>query len=228
VPERLVQPTLTSFNKERFNFDVGDVCFSSLLGTFVGQGRKFPRCTVHDSCLSYMTREYTSNYFATHQLLYFIFADHAGCQDQLQDALAGTGLKVRDLKRRKCKDIYSQAVSEDRGGRVHTMEQDLFIEQVLLCGALGFEDFLPEKWIRMVLSWQNPQGCFQVTYPPSNLEDQGIPSQYLTVHTAGRKLMAEQLMHGDCLAHKTGLGFGTFALYVRYLVRQTYGPGAAD
>ena len=34
-----------------------------------------------------------------------------------------------------------------------------------MCGCLGFENFMRSDWIRMVLTWQKPSGCFSLDNP---------------------------------------------------------------
>ena len=37
---------------------------------------------------------------------------------------------------------------------------DLFMEQVVLCGLLGYHDFLSLAWLSRILKWQRSNGCF--------------------------------------------------------------------
>ena len=35
----------------------------------------------------------------------------------------------------------------------------------MVCGVLGFEDFMRTDWMRMVLGWVRPNGCFSLNNP---------------------------------------------------------------
>ncbi|KAL8591545.1 hypothetical protein ACOMHN_055512 [Nucella lapillus] len=147
--------------------------------------------------------------------------------------------KVSLTQQRMCGSIYSEALTEVKDGKVMEIFQDLFLEQVLVCGTLGFENFMRSDWMRMVMAWQKPIGCFSIN-DPVMLQTESMlvkaqeqerqlmkdlkqeASMIEQQHGSGRKLLRERIMQDGCLAHKSGLGFGTLSLYTRYLVRHNY------
>jgi hypothetical protein len=227
----------TSYNEAQ-----GDGCYSKLFGTFSDTVRTYPKCTVTTDCWDYMTGGNTAGYFITHQLLYLIVAENNGCLPEVERFLDLKATSVREIEKRFCGHIYSEAQEEFNDGNVPILEQDLFLEQSVLCGVLGFQDFYSHQWISTILGWQNARGCF--TLPPTLV---GVEEKLSQAADRQRKLLdlldkeAEQIdasqnirmrrhllreakMEGDCLAHKTGLAFGVLGMYIRHLVHELYIP----
>jgi len=228
-----------------YDEETGDRCFARLMGTFEEENnKKIGRCNVTSHCINYMTEEGHAKYSVTHQFLYFLMTEKEGCMDEVQSSLGS--LKISDIEARHCGSIYNEALDETKDGDVKVMHQDLFLEQVLLCGAVGFENFLRSDWMKMVLSWQRPSGCFTINdeklieierlmqeekeeerklFKDLQTEAKKIDEQESNHRQAswtGRKLLREQVMSDGCLAHKSGLGFGVLGLFARYLVRVNY------
>ncbi|KAL3857481.1 hypothetical protein ACJMK2_012149 [Sinanodonta woodiana] len=145
----------TDYDEER-----GDACYSRIMGTFLEGNNPVPKCNITDDCLAYMTQNDTAQYFITHQLLYFITVEHMGCSEAVQ-AFIGSR-RIFDIQRSFCEKIYPEAQSFVKDGNVDGTNKDLFLEQVDLCGSLGFENFMNTDWIRMVLKWpDSTEGCFK-------------------------------------------------------------------
>ncbi|XP_025091335.1 UPF0764 protein C16orf89 homolog [Pomacea canaliculata] len=218
-----------------YDEETGDACFARIMGTYEENGRKVSKCNFAKSCWDLVSKKDTSNYSITHQLLYFILVEKTGCVEELEKA---TGASVQDIQDRFCGSIYNEVLREVKDGAVDILNQDLFLEQVMLCGILGYEDFVQRDWIEMVLKWQRPNGCFSLpkylVAMEKKIEDNNAAEKKLLKdlqdeveminkqHPTSRKLMRETVMNDGCLAHKSGLGFGTLCLYLRYLVRQNY------
>ncbi|KAJ8312684.1 hypothetical protein KUTeg_010057, partial [Tegillarca granosa] len=69
------------------------------------------------------------------------------------------GEKILDIQKRFCRasDLASS-------GNVRITNRDLFLEQTVLCGTLGFEDFMRKDWIKMAVKWQDKKdGCFKMS-----------------------------------------------------------------
>ncbi|KAK7485388.1 hypothetical protein BaRGS_00023336, partial [Batillaria attramentaria] len=198
---------------------------------------KIEKCNVTKACWDMMTQEGRARYSVTHQTLYFIMMQKTGC---VEDVERQVGVKIEDIEDRMCGSIYNEARKEAEGERVEEMTQDLFLEQVLVCGCLGYEDFLRRDWIEMVLRWQTGTGCFTIKDPAllamekdvsalveeerklmNDLKQEAKMIEEQHGHRS-RNLLREKMMHDGCLSHKSGLGFGTLCLYLRYLVRQAF------
>ncbi|XP_076452208.1 UPF0764 protein C16orf89 homolog [Babylonia areolata] len=221
-----------------YDEETGDECLSRIMGAFVEEssGKKIEECNVTRSCWDMMTDKGRCKYSITHQLLYFSFIEKQGCTQRVEASMKA---KVADTQERMCGSIYNEAASEVKDEKVDDVFQDLFLEQVLVCGTLGFENFMRSDWMRMVLTWQKPTGCFSEDNPlilqtvgrlveaqekeRQLMEDLKMESAMIEQqHHNGRKLLRERVMHDGCLSHKTGLGVGTLGLYARYLVRQNF------
>ncbi|XP_053375176.1 UPF0764 protein C16orf89 homolog isoform X2 [Mercenaria mercenaria] len=244
----------TSFEKVRplvgynshYNEEKGDSCYARMLGTYVENGRTLARCNITHDCLDYMTTDETSDYFITHQLLYFIMVEHVGCKDQFEK-FAG-GHKLRSIQKDFCDKIYEESKHLSREGDVRQHRKDLFLEQTVLCGPLGFEDFMRPDWIKMVLSWPDKRlGCFRSNLyktltsiinsekekenskegetkskqPESNQNNMRSLDFERSDGSTMRKLLREKQMKDGCLSHTSGLGFGVLCTYLRFLVRYT-------
>ncbi len=59
-----------------------------------------------------------------------------------------------------CTKIYREANEIASLKATDIVYKDLFIEQLVLCSILGFEDFLNDKWSNLILRFQQKNGCF--------------------------------------------------------------------
>jgi len=181
-----------------FNEDESDSCFAELLGT--NDHLNTTKCLISQSCWSMMTSSMTKDYRLTHQLLWFLIAKNINCIDNRSISnLANKHLKY--LEDRYCSNIYQDAqlnINNDDN-------QDLFLEQLLLCSIIGYEEFLRFDWFNTILTWQHSEyGCF------SSESDLNISNLKIKRH-----LLIEQEMKNGCLSHKSGLASGLLATYAR-------------
>lgn len=240
------KPVKVGFNNG-YDEEKGDTCYARMLGTYVENGRKLPRCNITHDCLDYMTTEETSDYFITHQLLYFIMVEHVGCKETFEKF--ANGQTLRSIHKNFCNKIYEESKHLSESGNVLSYRKDLFLEQTVLCGVLGFEDFMRPDWIKMVLSWPDKRlGCFRSNIYNTLNEMIESAKQETTPHeeedgsnrqselnrkrprhediegsndSTLRKLLREKSMKDGCLSHTSGLGFGVLCTYLRFLVRYT-------
>jgi len=222
-----------------YNEDSGDRCLANIMGTWSKDGRIADVCTVGEDCLEMMTRPNQASYSITHQLLYFIMAEKNGCLKVLDAALARRQLgSVKEFERQLCGHIYSEVRREVKDGAVAQLKQDLFLEQNVLCGVIGFAEFFPPSWIRLVLSWQTSRGCFSMQGPLVAIQPAATAQVEHTLDKqrqllrlmeeeakridesvwTRRKLLRERVMEDDCLAHKSGLGIALLGVYQRHLL----------
>ncbi|RUS72884.1 hypothetical protein EGW08_019358, partial [Elysia chlorotica] len=243
-PELLLTAHRVPPNIVEYDENKGDHCLNLLSGTGSVGERQVAKCTITEECWEYMTTPDLDDYFVTHQLLYFIFIDKNGCLEAAREFDPDHDPDVlRKEERKLCTNILGEVRSEfnHEFNNVDMMQQDLFLEQTVLCGVLGFEDFFQDQYIETVLSWQYPTGCFAMSpsLAPKALdpepvrtavrklmrslrrEAQDIENSPTVVGTA-RKLMRETFMEGQCLSHKTGLACGTLGAYLRYLMDVLY------
>ncbi|ESO95304.1 hypothetical protein LOTGIDRAFT_160424 [Lottia gigantea] len=195
----------------QYDEEFGDMCYARLMGSYASQ---VPKCNVTDECWDFMTQENTRAYFITHQLLYFILSQHLGCKNAFEKYESSE--KPGEVLNRFCKHIYKESTNLENNQQVAENQQDLFLEQSLLCGTLGFEDFERKDWMNMVLKWQRSDGCFGMS-PTNYLKDL---ERIIKTSGGRRKLLRESSMKDGCLSHKSGLGFGVLSVYLRYLVEK--------
>jgi hypothetical protein len=181
-----------------FNEDESDSCFSELLGT--NNHLNTTKCFISQSCWSMMTKSMTKDYRLTHQLLWFLIAKNIGCIDnRTLSNLANKHLKYLE-------DFYCTNIYQDAQLNINNNDnQDLFLEQLLLCSIIGYEEFLRFDWFNKILTWQHLEyGCF------SSESDINISNLKIKRH-----LLIEQEMNNGCLSHKSGLASGLLATYAR-------------
>ncbi|UJR33015.1 hypothetical protein I4U23_020475 [Adineta vaga] len=201
---RKVKPHLIESGERISDFDedVSDACFAELLGS--SNDSNSSQCFVTQSCWKLMTSVNSADYRLTHQLLWFLIAKNIGCIDHrpISD-LASKSLK--QLEDRYCSNIYQDAQTN----LIENENQDLFLEQVLLCSMIGYEEFLRFDWFNTILTWQDPEdGCFN-----------GKSDTMETSIKTKRHLLIEQEMTDGCLSHKSGLASGVLAVYARALLQ---------
>lgn len=181
-----------------FDEDESDACFAELLGST--DRPNATKCAVTDPCWAMMTTEMTTGYRLTHQLLWFLVAKNIGCLDNRSVSNAANK-NFKYIEDRYCTNIYDDA----KLNRENNDGQDLFLEELVLCSMIGYEDFLRIDWFNMVLSWQNQEsGCFD------EQSERNPPSNKMKRH-----LLVEQEMNQGCLSHKSGLAAGLLATYAR-------------
>ncbi|XP_029651734.1 UPF0764 protein C16orf89 homolog [Octopus sinensis] len=204
-----------SFEKlQVYNEEFGDTCLARVLGSYVPEDEdQLPKCNVTKECLDFMTKQNTTGYYLSHQLLYF------NCI-QMNDCAGRAGFEefqerptVVDIQRQLCGKMYNEAKQLAIHGYVDLSFQDLFAEHNFLCAPLGFQNFLHADWIKMVISWQSPIGCFAETTVDNTLySTRSSPTM--------RKLMREELMPNGCLSHKSGLCYGVLTTYLNGILRR--------
>jgi len=181
-----------------FNEDESDSCFAELLGS--SNRPNSTKCLVSQTCWIMMTSPMAKDYRLTHQLLWFLVAKSIGCIDNRPiSTIANKNFKY--LEDRYCSNIYQDAQLNIQVND----NQDLFLEQLLLCSIIGYEEFLRLDWFHTILTWQNSEyGCFS---SGSDLIETSVKTK--------RHLLVEQEMNNGCLSHKSGLASGLLATYAR-------------
>ena len=151
-----------------------------------------------------MTSRMTKDYRLTHQLLWVLIAKNMGCIDtRLLSNI--TNKNYNYFENYFCANIYEDA----KLNLINNTNQDLFLEQLLLCSITGYEEFLRSDWFNTILTWQHPEyRCF--SNAPETIQ--------FHRHTK-RHLLVEQIMSNGCLSHKSGLAAGLLATYSRFFLQ---------
>ena len=172
-------------NKKDSFFDTvqSDACFSELITT---------SCSISETCWTKMTSNSTTSYRLTHQLLWILIAKNMNCAN------------IRSLIQIEhyfCANIYADATFN----LINKTNEDLFLEQLLLCAIDGFDEFLRFDWLLTILKWQDPlNDCFG--------------EEKSTMLRGRRHLLVEQTMSNGCLSHKSGLAAGLLATFTKFFL----------
>ncbi|RDD37316.1 UPF0764 protein C16orf89-like protein [Trichoplax sp. H2] len=117
-------------------------------------------CNLSDICVKFISQLHSNNYIITHQVLALSFGRQFHCQHQIAPLSSAFG-SVGNLEAILCSRVHKEMYSSLYKGLTNLKLQDLFTEQVDVCGSLEFfEDFINETYVDMVLEWQTTQGCY--------------------------------------------------------------------
>lgn len=88
----------------------------------------------------------------------------AGCTPVFVKRLEQSDIKggVEEVYNRICSMMYPEmtAIEQKRTLDQSFYQQDLYMEQAMVCGSMGYGDFLSTERLRKILSWQGSDGCF--------------------------------------------------------------------
>lgn len=154
---------------EHFHEKISDKCMTEITGT----NPHFKRpCHVSLDCLKLMTSNKLRGYGNTHQILYFLLGFQTGCRhiverefQKFRGYLEKNDISnVDQFLEKKCKQIFVE-MSALKENVLANGDTDLFMEQDLVCGVLGYEDFLDRTILENIFLWQDKEhGCFGKEY----------------------------------------------------------------
>ncbi|XP_055754014.1 UPF0764 protein C16orf89 homolog [Salvelinus fontinalis] len=176
-----------------------DKCMTLLLGTWKNNGTP---CIVTKSCRDTMTRFGCPNYSLSHQLLYFMLGANRGCSAMLKGDMRASraNLTERQYQGIFCSNMLKgnmDIIQKDFTGET----QDIFIENILLCGLAGFSDFLKVDWLQHILRLQDQEvGCF--TQPHRRVKRR------------------ERMLKDGCSSHITGVSVSALGGYLNYYLTE--------
>lgn len=88
----------------------------------------------------------------------------AGCTPIFQKRLEKSNIKggLEEIYNRICSDMYPEMTATEQKLTLDqsTYQKDLYMEQAMVCGSLGYGDFLSTERLKRILSWQRDDGCF--------------------------------------------------------------------
>lgn len=88
----------------------------------------------------------------------------AGCTPIFLKHLQKSNIKggLEEIYNRICSDMYPEMTATEQKRRLDksNYQKDLYMEQAMVCGSLGYVDFLSTERLRKILSWQSNDGCF--------------------------------------------------------------------
>ncbi|XP_033125828.1 UPF0764 protein C16orf89 homolog [Anneissia japonica] len=160
-PRQVVRPGLTSkqqglSDEDTFDEEFSDKCLSDMLGS-----KLIVPCTLSNECWRFITTADSEGYTATHQVLFFMIAEKTGCLQKLEEKAEQNGQdSINKFYEKICSNIYYLAKRFADNDIFPDEDKDLFMEQIAICAAAGFSQFLNPDWLQLILSWQFENGCF--------------------------------------------------------------------
>lgn len=111
----------------------------------------------------------------------------AGCTPVFVKRLEQSGIKggVEEVYNRICSAMYPEmtAIEQKRTLDQSFYQQDLYMEQAMVCGSMGYGDFLSTERLRKILSWQRKDGCFGNVVRQGNNDDDDETEQFSEANT---------------------------------------------
>ncbi|XP_046973996.1 uncharacterized protein LOC124540452 [Vanessa cardui] len=196
-------------NKEKWtpNPKLSDSCLVALFSSDVVKKGSQSWCSLRDSCYEMLTEGDNFGYALTHRLLLLLVADLGrGCSifSPKQD---------RALKYKYC----SMAYAEVEYIAMNKYEiADLMMESMCLCSMEGHAQFLRRNWLRHLLYFQKPIGCFG-----TKLNSPEVVNSF-----DGRKFgfntKYQNALQEECNIHTTAVASGVFSVAIRYIIQEYY------
>jgi hypothetical protein len=143
----------------------------------------------------------------THQVVFVNIALHRNCHAVLSTR------EGEELLDRLCTKTYAEAEFLAAKGfppRFH----DLFAEQVMLCGLVGFQNFARTDWLREIMSWQKQGtvGCYGYPKGVKGYCGDGVVKVQYSGCEGGEEGVEE------CLVHMTAVALGAMAVNLKYMI----------
>ena len=117
-------------------------------------------------------------------------------QERLRQSNSKGGLQ--GMYGRICASMYPQMMEIERKRTLldsNLRQKDLYIEQAMVCGSMGYPEFLTKDRLQNILSWQRDDGCFGDAMKERELlaRDEHIPKipremSELTIGNAERRM----------------------------------------
>ncbi|KAK4874235.1 hypothetical protein RN001_013595 [Aquatica leii] len=180
---------LDSLANMHFSEELSDDC---LLGVIEQSLSEKHLCWLDEECSDFLSgNKFLPGYGLTHKLLLVQTIRARKCK---WDAF-----KIHRRVVEFCSKIHRETVKIQNCKYVSFLD-DLFIEQIVMCGYEGFEEFMTTEWMEHVLKIQSPHGCFGTSTSSSVFE----------------KREANLIKH-NCIDHTSGLGAAALSLFLRFL-----------
>ncbi|RDD38410.1 UPF0764 protein C16orf89-like protein [Trichoplax sp. H2] len=172
--------------------------------------KEHPICTFTDECIDFIRSLNSNDYTLTHQVLAMLLAKQFGCITILDKKLQKYGGLLK-LQHQLCSRIWDGMIENLKEGLSKQIKQDLFLEQIYTCaGVPGFQQFINQTFIAMILKWQSQDGCFRYYRGPYIYLDPNKPNRSFRNPRYG------------CLQHYTALAAGVISLYLRWFSSRSF------
>ncbi|KAJ8734245.1 hypothetical protein PYW07_014796 [Mythimna separata] len=187
-----------------------DACLTYLVQTphLYTNGRSQLSCLTPPKCRLMIEEGSDFGYALTHRLLYLIvarFSRRCVVFSEMEDKLK------TDMFCKKC--FYEAEYIASNGFRY----PDLMFEQIGLCGLLGHAQFIRNYWLKTLLKFQTPEGCFPGK-ASEEVEDQ-MKEDEDEEWKIDRKL---DIMNGQCNVHFSSVAVATLSNALRFIMETYY------
>lgn len=202
---------------ECYDEQLSDKCMTLLLGTWKNNGTP---CIVTKSCRDTMTRFGCPHYSLSHQLLYFMIGSMKGCSNMLKGDMRASRANLTEQGYQKifCSNMMKSNQDIMKNGFTG-QTQDIFIENILLCGLAGFSDFYKADWLQHILRFQDQDvGCFG---KDERMISQIIGDELLeTLQPHRRVKRREKTLRDGCSSHMTGVAVSALGGYLNFYLSE--------
>ncbi|XP_056609238.1 UPF0764 protein C16orf89 homolog isoform X2 [Triplophysa dalaica] len=198
---------------ECYDEHLSDKCMTLLLGTWKDNGTP---CIVTKSCRDVMTQFGCPHYSLSHQLLYFMIGTLKGCSRMLKGdmRLSRVNITVNHYRRIFCSNMIKSNQESFKNGLTSQM-QDIFIENILLCGLVGFSDFYKLEWLQSILILQDQEvGCFGKEDDISQIFEEFLDVPHKRVKRR------EKTLDDGCSSHMTGVAVSALGGFLNYYLSE--------
>ncbi|XP_065129818.2 UPF0764 protein C16orf89 homolog [Paramisgurnus dabryanus] len=198
---------------ECYDEHLSDKCMTLLLGTWKDNGTP---CIVTKTCRDAMTQFGCPHYSLSHQLLYFMIGTMKGCSRMLKGdmRLSRVNITVEHYKRIFCSNMIQSNQDMFKNGLTGQM-QDIFLENILLCGLEGFSDFYKLDWLQSIITWQdNEVGCFGKEDDLAQIFEEFLDAPHKRVKRR------EKTLNDGCSSHMTGVAVSALGGFLNYYLSE--------
>lgn len=70
------------------------------------------------------------------------------------------GISLQAVYDRICASMYPQMVEFEQRNSLGNYYRDLYMEQAMVCGSMGYSEFLSPERLKRILGWQKKSGCY--------------------------------------------------------------------
>ncbi|KAM6957389.1 UPF0764 protein C16orf89 homolog [Aplochiton taeniatus] len=202
---------------ECYDEQLSDKCMTLVLGTWKPNGTP---CIVTKSCRDTMTRFGCPHYSLSHQLLYFMIGSMKGCSNMLKGDKRPSRANFTEHSYQKvfCSNMM-RSNQEIINNSFMGQTQDIFIENILLCGLAGFSDFYKADWLNYILRLQDQDvGCFGKNERAIFQLIREELSETEQPHTRVKR--REKTLQDGCSSHMTGVAVSALGGYLSFYLTE--------
>ncbi|OQV15670.1 hypothetical protein BV898_10146 [Hypsibius exemplaris] len=132
-----------------------------------------------------------------------------GCLDELKRLARQSDTTITAEADRICANVYAQAKQIEEADFPHG-KRDIFMEQIALCGMLGYSNFFQTAWLDRILTWQKPAGCYGYYVAGSKQngpDESSSPAAPPAARSRSNRIVKreEKRMKDGCSSHRTAV-----------------------